>query len=289
MNLTPPPHKCLAAEWDSSRFLHWIICVTTKMRFLTVRTRFWFEGHAAEGVSQTTVRSFTGGLDFFRVWCVIWGNLCFSSEYNLSTIFSSQLLGNTQVTAAASFFRKMLFDWSEEGQDMLICTIKNNFRICQQVKGSSSLPLLCSAEATSEVLGPHLGSSVPERRGTSRESPAEGHQDGAWSISLVRKGWETWGCSAWRRLSGWGQALLSTIQRHNKEQRAQTGIQEVPSELQTNKQTNKQKHILFSLRVTEHWNRLSREVVESPSLEMFTEVGYMFFSKLSHLNFKSFN
>lgn len=54
--LTPPPHKCLTAERNSSRFLHWIICVTTKMRFLTVHTRFWFEGHAVEGVSQTTVR-----------------------------------------------------------------------------------------------------------------------------------------------------------------------------------------------------------------------------------------
>lgn len=207
MNLTPPPHKCLAAEWDSSRFLHWIICVTTKMRFLTVRTRFWFEGHAAEGVSQTTVRSFTGGLDFFRVWCVIWGNLCFSSEYNLSTIFSSQLLGNTQVTAAASFFRKTLFDWSEEGQDMLICTIKNNFRICQQVKGSSSLPLLCSAEATSEVLGPHLGSSVPERRGTSRESPAEGYKNGEGFGGLPSWGKaETWDCSL-RRKEDW-QGIL---------------------------------------------------------------------------------
>ena len=57
-------------------------------------------------------------------------------------LLAGMVLG--EVTAAASFFRKMLFDWSEEGQDMLICTIKNNFRICQQVKGSSSLPLLCS-------------------------------------------------------------------------------------------------------------------------------------------------
>jgi len=41
------------------------------MRFLTVRTRFLFEGQAAEGVSQSTIRPATDGLDFFCVWCII--------------------------------------------------------------------------------------------------------------------------------------------------------------------------------------------------------------------------
>ena len=32
--------------------------------------------------------------------------------------------------------------------------------------------------------------------------------------------------------------------------------------------TNKQKNV-FTVRMTEHWNRLPREVVESPSMEIF--------------------
>ena len=54
----------------------------------------------------------------------------------------------------------------------------------------------------------------------------------AWSISCMRKGWEPWGCSAWRRedagshqcssiskvweSSAWGQALFSGAQCQNK-------------------------------------------------------------------------
>ncbi len=41
---------------------------------------------------------------------------------------------------------------------------------------------------------------------------------------------------------------------------AQTGTQEVPSE--------HQETLFFPVRMTEPWNRLPREVVESPSLEI---------------------
>jgi len=60
---------------------------------------------------------------------------------------------------------------------------------------------------------------------------------------------------------GWGQTLFSGAQRQDKGQWAQTEAQEV---LNVNMRKN-----FFPLRVMEHWNRLPREVVESPSLEIF--------------------
>jgi len=60
---------------------------------------------------------------------------------------------------------------------------------------------------------------------------------------------------------GQGQILFSGTQKQDKGQRAQTEAQEDPSEHEEE---------LFTLRVMEHWNRLPKEVVESPSLEIFS-------------------
>jgi len=59
---------------------------------------------------------------------------------------------------------------------------------------------------------------------------------------------------------GWGQPLFSGAQRQDEGQWAQTEEQEVPSEHEEE---------LLPSGVAEHWNRLRREVVESPSLEIF--------------------
>jgi len=59
---------------------------------------------------------------------------------------------------------------------------------------------------------------------------------------------------------GWGQALFSSAQRQDKGQWAQTEAQEVPSEHEEE---------FLPSEGDEALNRLPREVVESPSLEIF--------------------
>ncbi|GAB0190296.1 mitochondrial enolase superfamily member 1 [Grus japonensis] len=47
----------------------------------------------------------------------------------------------------------------------------------QQVEGGYPPPLLCPGEATSGILCPVLGSPVPDRQGTTGDSPEEGYKD----------------------------------------------------------------------------------------------------------------
>jgi len=56
-----------------------------------------------------------------------------------------------------------------------------------------------------------------------------------------------------------GQTLFSGAQQQDKGQWAQTEAEEVPSEREED---------LLTLSVMEPWNRLPREAVESPSLEI---------------------
>ena len=66
--------------------------------------------------------------------------------------------------------------------------------------------------------------------------------------------------SAGRVSGGRGQTLSSGAQQQDKGQRAQTEAEEVPAE---------HKEELLRSEGAEPWNRLPREVVESPSLEIF--------------------
>ena len=59
----------------------------------------------------------------------------------------------------------------------------------------------------------------------------------------------------------WTQALSRGAQGQDKRQWAQTETQEVLFE--------HQETLFFTVRVTEHWHKLPREVAESPSLEIF--------------------
>jgi len=64
-------------------------------------------------------------------------------------------------------------------------------------------PLLCFVEAKSGVLCPVLGSAVQEDRDLlERVQLRTTKMTWIWSISHTRKGWEPWGCSAWRRTRG---------------------------------------------------------------------------------------
>jgi len=61
-------------------------------------------------------------------------------------------------------------------------------------------------------------------------------------------------------LGGWGQTLFSGAQQQDKGQWDKQKYRKFRLNMRKN---------FFTLRVKKHWNRLPREVVDSPSLEIF--------------------
>ena len=92
----------------------------------------------------------------------------------------------------------------------------------------------------------------------------------------MRKGRESWGCSAWRRLGGDLIAAFQYLKGAYKKDRDRLFSRACCSRTRGNGFKLKEGRFrldrrkkFFTMRVVAHWNRLLREVVDAPSLETF--------------------
>ncbi|KAK4829106.1 LOW QUALITY PROTEIN: hypothetical protein QYF61_002144 [Mycteria americana] len=121
------------------------------------------------------------------------------------------------------------------------------------------------------IWSPALGSPVQERHGPVRPGPEEGHENDQRAGTLLRiKSERVGGCSAWRK-EGLGEAfgeLKKGRERHFT--RACSDKTRINSfKLKEGRFKLDIRRTFVMMRVVRHWNRLLREVVDAPSLEVF--------------------
>lgn len=120
------------------------------------------------------------------------------------------------------------------------------------------------------------GTPQCKRQGGPGGGPAQDHKDDAGSgasYESVRE--KSWACSVWRNDCE-GISLVNINTAKTSAKRLMPAFSVVPSDgVRSNGQELKHKKFnldmrnIFTLREAEHWNRLPREIVESPILETF--------------------